>query len=80
MTREERQDEELRYIQYRQRYIATQLPAARRKVVALEREAKRYGMIELLSDPRHVNQAWDEAIDQSRAVNGYPDVVAGVGE
>lgn len=64
----------------RQRRLPEQLNAARRKVVALEREARRYGMIELLSDPKHVNRAWDEAIDQGRANNGYPDVVPEAGE
>lgn len=45
-----------------------------------EYPARGGGMIELLSDPKHVNQAWDEAIDQGRATNGYPDVVVGLGE
>lgn len=66
--------------EYRRRlYLPRQLDAARRKVVALEREAKRYGMIELLSDPKHVNREWDEAIDEGRARFGYPDVAPKVG-
>lgn len=77
MTREERHNEELRYIEYRQRYLVKQLPATRRKLAGLEREAKRYGMLDLLNDPKHVNRAWDEAIDKGRANNGYPDVVVG---
>lgn len=32
----------------RARYLPGQLEAARRKVVALENEARRYGMVELL--------------------------------
>ncbi len=37
-------------IRYRQRMLPAQLDLARRKVVALEREAKRLGMYELLID------------------------------
>lgn len=36
----------------RRRYLPDQLDAARRKVAALEVEAARYGMTELLTDPR----------------------------
>ena len=68
--------QEYRRIVNRQRRLPDQLTAARRRVRDLELEAKRYGMFELLSNPKHVNQAWDEAIDQGRAATGYPDVVA----
>lgn len=34
---------------HRRRYLPGQLEAARRKVVMLEREAARYGMVELLT-------------------------------
>lgn len=67
---------EVRYI----KRLPRQLDAARAKVRAYENAAKRYGMFDLLSDPKHVDKAWDEAIDEGRATNGYPDVVAGVGE
>jgi hypothetical protein len=37
-----------RYFEYRLRYLPAQLDAARAKVAALEVEARRYGMTELL--------------------------------
>lgn len=67
---------EVRYI----KRLPGQLARARARVRQLEGAAKRYGMIDLLTDPRHVNRAWDEAIDQGRAINGYPDVVAEGGQ
>lgn len=50
----------------RHRRLPGMLQAARRRVIALEREAARYGMHELVSDPRHVNSAWDRALEQDR--------------
>ena len=35
----------------RTRYLPSQLDAARRKVAALENEARRYGMLHLLDQP-----------------------------
>lgn len=77
MTKEEREDEMLRYIEYRQRYIQKQLPALRHKLKALEVETKRYNMRELAENLEHVNRAWDEAIDAGRANAGWPDVAGG---
>ena len=46
---ERRQD----YLAHRVRYLPRQLEAARHKVAALENEAARYGMVELLEVPQH---------------------------
>lgn len=63
-------EREYRAIINRQRRLPEQLDAARRRVTALENEAKRYGMTELLTNPQHVNNAWEieiiEAQDQAR--------------
>lgn len=59
MTRAER---EAVYEYNRRRYLPSQLEAARRKVEALENEAKRYGMTELLTHIEHYDRAWDRAV------------------
>lgn len=41
-------DQRVEYILYRQRFLPVQLTKARAKVTALENEAARYGMTELL--------------------------------
>lgn len=64
-------ESEARYIQR----LPAQLEAARRKVAHLENAARRYGMLDLLTDTRHTDTAWNEAIDQGRAQHGFPDVV-----
>ena len=46
----------------RRRYLPAQLEAARRKVEALENEARRYGMTELLTRIEHYDRAWDRAV------------------
>ena len=57
MTAEERRDLQ----EYnRRRYLPRQLEAARRKVAALEREALRYGMDEL------VNISWNDTIREAQ--------------
>lgn len=45
MTRE---DHEAQYLAHRVRYLPTAIEAARRKVAALENEARRYGMEDLV--------------------------------
>lgn len=47
----------------RQRRLPGMLQAARQRVVHLEREAARYGMDELLTDPRHLDAAWDREVE-----------------
>jgi hypothetical protein len=50
---------------HRRRYLPGQLRAARHKVKALEAEARRYGMKELLTNTEHVDEAWDRAIEDA---------------
>lgn len=45
----------------KQRRLPAQLAAARRRVAALEREALRYGLVEL------VNSSWDNEISNAQA-------------
>lgn len=45
-----RDEEATRYKIYRMSYLPTALDSARRKLAALENEARRYGMTELLED------------------------------
>lgn len=59
-------EREYRAIINRQRRLPEQLDAARRKVTALENEARRYGMSELLRNPVHVDMAWDRAIIEAQ--------------
>lgn len=58
----------------KQRRLPDMLRRARQRVRQLEAEALRYGMKDLLTDPRHVNNAWDRAIDDARAECGSADV------
>ncbi len=44
----DKHNEQQRFLAYRVRMVPQQLDAARRKVAALEREAARYGMHDLL--------------------------------
>lgn len=44
----EAQPKEERWLEYRVRYLPQQLDRARRRVAALENEARRYGMNDLL--------------------------------
>jgi DNA-binding MarR family transcriptional regulator len=50
----------------RRRYLPSQLDAARRKVRALENEAERYGMRELLENTVHLDRAWDRAVIEAQ--------------
>lgn len=59
-------EQEYRAIINRQRRLPEQLEAARRKVAALECEARRYGMGELLRNPAHLDRAWDRAITEAQ--------------
>lgn len=57
----------------RQRRLPGMPAAARRRVLHLEREALRYGLAELVEDPRHADAAWDRAVELagvSRAGDG----------
>jgi hypothetical protein len=58
-------EREYRAIINRQRRLPEMLDAARRKVRALENEARRYGMKELLQNPEHVNKAWDREVENA---------------
>jgi hypothetical protein len=58
----------------RQRRLPSMLERARRRVNDLEKEARRLSMHELLTEPRHVNAAWDRAIDEARNAVPADDV------
>lgn len=51
---------------FRERRQITNLPgqleAARRRVRDLENKARRYGMTELLTNPQHLDDAWDRTV------------------
>lgn len=61
--------EQERWLEYRVRYLPGQLASARHKVRALEAEAKRYGMKELLSDPVHADRAFERQFALAKAMN-----------
>ena len=54
----------------RRRYLPSQIDAARRKVLALENEALRYGMTELLTNTAHLDRAWDIAPCEDNVLRG----------
>lgn len=56
-----------------QQRLPAQLARARARVCQLERQAVRLGMKELLTNPEHVDKAWDRAIDDARAAVGAGD-------
>lgn len=58
-------DREIRYTQHRIYYLPTAIENARRKLAALEREAERYGMRELLS-PSDMDRAWDRSVQSAQ--------------
>lgn len=70
----QRHPRSLDFLVYRTRYLPGQLARARAKVITLEAEAKRYGFKELLTNPEHVNAAWDDALDEARAAAGTADL------
>lgn len=51
---------------FRRRRLPGQIDAARRKLLSLENEARRYGMNELLTNPVHVDRAWDREIGRAQ--------------
>lgn len=46
-------------LERRMRYLPIQLAATERKLIALRREAQRYGMHELLTKRDGINEAWE---------------------
>lgn len=60
-------EREYRAIVNRQRRLPEMLDAAYRRGDALENEACRYGMAELLRNPKHVDRAWDRTVRSAQA-------------
>lgn len=46
--------------------LPMQIQAVNRKLKALQAEARRYGMKELLTNPNAVNRAWEREVEMAR--------------
>lgn len=53
---------EIAYIQQRQKRMPEMIESTERKLAGLYREARRYNMQTLLSNPEHINEAWDREV------------------
>lgn len=60
-------DADMQRMEYRVRYLPGAIERARNKLRRLENEAREYRMWDLLTDPCHVNDAWNRAIDEAKA-------------
>lgn len=59
-------EREYRQIINKQRNLPAQLHRARQRVIQLEQEARRLGVIEILNVPGVVDAAWDREIELAR--------------
>lgn len=73
---------EEQYVYQRQRRMPDMIEATERKYLGLLREAKRYGMHDILSSKYHSDRAWDREIVLAKleaAYSGGETTIAGDG-
>lgn len=67
-------------IMHRRRYLPLAIYNTRRKLRQLEAEAASLGMNDLLTNPEHVNVAWDQAIADAQSAAEASGGSIGFGE
>lgn len=73
-------DPDIRHLEYRQRYLPIALERTRAKLIELENEARRYGMKELLTNPVHLDRAWDRMVVEAQVETEAKGGSIGFGE